>query len=96
MAFHDYIFIMDFVENLLRTVVSYTDQTLTIPFNEHILNFAEPFKRITIKNAVIEFAHIQEEDLQENTIDATLNKLNISSNKTDSLGKKIYSIFLVW
>lgn len=93
-AYHDYIFIMDFVEKMLKEMVSATDATLKIPFGDHTIDFASPFKKISIKNAVLEYAQILEHDLSEECIDATLRKHTITVVQKDaSLGQKIYALF---
>ncbi len=94
MAYHDYIFIMDFVENLLKKIFRATDNSLKIPFGEHVLDFELPFKKLSIKNAVLEYGGYSEQDLSIQFIDKLLAKHGIVlENKESSLGQKIYSLF---
>jgi len=94
MAHHDYIFAMDFVEQLLRKVVMTSCGSLTIPFNQHMLDFANPFKRISLKDAVLEYTNIAPHELNEESIDATLAAHGVTKiHATASVGEKIYAIF---
>lgn len=94
-AYKDYNFAMDFVEEMLRAVVKEAcNGSLEIPYLEYNLNFGAPFKRISLKNAVIEYTDITDADLQASTIDATLKKHGcVCANKNASIGEKIYALF---
>ncbi|MCL5875878.1 MAG: lysine--tRNA ligase [Candidatus Dependentiae bacterium] len=93
-ANENYVFAMDFTEEMLRTAALQACETLQLPFGEHMLNFEQPFKRITLKEAVIEFAGIQPHELSEENIDATLKAKKVSlEQKGASLGQKIYALF---
>jgi lysyl-tRNA synthetase, class II len=94
MAYHDYIFIMDFVEQLLKKIVSETDASLQAPFGNHILDFAAPFKKLTVKKSVMEYGNFTEQDLSSGFIDALLHEQAIVlDNKEASLGQKIFALF---
>lgn len=93
-ANENYVFAMDFTEEMLRTAALQACGTLQLPFGEHMLNFEQPFKRITLKEAVIEFAGIQPHELSEENIDVTLKAKKVSlEQKGASLGQKIYALF---
>jgi lysyl-tRNA synthetase class 2 len=94
MAHKDYHFIMNFVEKLLRFVVEHSCNDLHVPFGEHIIDFSKPFKKLSVRNAVIEIGGIAETDLSENRIEATLQKYGIKLEQTNaSLGQKIFALF---
>lgn len=94
MANHDYLFIMDFVEQLLRKIMSDTDVSLKIPFGEHILDFSVPFQRFTVKESVIHFGNYTQQDLSGELIDKTMHEQAIVlENKEASLGQKIFALF---
>ena len=93
-ANENYVFAMDFTEELLRVAAQKACNSLQLPFGEHMLNFEQPFKRITLKEAVIEFAAVQPHELLEENIDATLKAKKVSlAQKGASLGQKIYALF---
>ncbi len=93
-AHENYVFAMDFTEEMLRMAAQKASNSLQLPFGEHMLNFEQPFKRITLKEAVIEFAAVQPHELLEESIDATLQAKKVSlAQKDASLGQKIYALF---
>jgi lysyl-tRNA synthetase class 2 len=94
MANHDYLFIMGFVEEMLRTMMLESCGSLKVPFGDHILDFGLSFKRLSIRDSVLEIGGLQEKDIQEKTIDATLKKYTVKmANKKASLGEKIFALF---
>lgn len=94
MAHKDYHFAMNFVEELLRTVIQQSCGTLQIPYAEHTLDFSSPFKRISIYNSVIELGGLNEkDDLALDRIDATLNHHNINLRTGVSYEEKVYALF---
>ncbi|MEX0940162.1 MAG: lysine--tRNA ligase [Candidatus Babeliales bacterium] len=94
MAHQDYHFIMGFVENLLRTVIKESCGILQVPFGEHIIDFEKPFKRISIRDSVIEIGGLSQKDILESNIDETLKKHSVKlANKNASIAEKIYALF---
>ena len=93
-AHENYVFAMDFTETMLRAAAQEACNTLQLAFGQHILNFEQPFKRITLKEAVIEFAGVQPHELSDEYIDATLKAKGVALPQKDaSLGQKIYALF---
>ncbi len=94
MANHDYIFIMDFVESLLKTIIRTVDEAGKIPFGEHTLDFGVPFAKMSIKEAVMKYGKFTEADLTEDHIDSILHdQAIVLENKEASLGQKIFALF---
>ncbi|MBA3751201.1 lysine--tRNA ligase [Candidatus Dependentiae bacterium] len=91
-AYKDYHFSMDFVEDMLRTIVQAVCGLLEVSYAESVLDFGSPFKRISVHNAVIEYAGIGTEDLTEEKIDTTLRTHGVTT-KGHSLGEKVYALF---
>lgn len=93
-AHRDYFFAMDFVEALLRTVVTETDVSLKIPYGERTLDFSVPFTRLTVKDSVKKYGKYTDKDLSIESIDTTLHEQAIVlENKVASLGQKIFALF---
>jgi lysyl-tRNA synthetase class 2 len=64
-AYRDYRHLMDFTEEMLRTVVQKVHGTLQIPYAESVIDFAQPFARLTIVEAIRKFhPHFSAADLQ--------------------------------
>ena len=45
MAHHDYIFVMDFVETLIQTVIQKINNTTMVTWKEHVIDFSRPFEK---------------------------------------------------
>lgn len=93
-AYHDYHYIMDFVEAMLKNIVQASTGSLQVTFGEYILDFAKPFKKLTIKEAVMEFGGFKESDLTDQHIPSLLKKQGIVlENKQASIGQQIFALF---
>lgn len=94
MAHHDYIFIMDFVEKLLRKLIETVNTSLQVHFGVHAIDFGVPFKKLSVKNAVMLYGGYTEHDLSEESIDTILHEQAIVlENKEVSLGQKLIALF---
>jgi lysyl-tRNA synthetase class 2 len=93
MAHHDYVFIMGFVEELIRTVIRTTSESLKIQYGDCIIDFSKPFERISPHDAILKYSNISKEDLEENTINTTLKRYDIAIDKTWGHNQKIFAIF---
>lgn len=80
-AHHDYIWMMNFIENLLRTTALAVRGVTHLPFKEKTLDFGAPFLRMTMQEAVAKAAGCSAKDLTEDTIDAIANKHGITRNE---------------
>ncbi len=93
-AYHDYIFIMDFVESMLKKIVLASIGSLQVPFGEQVIDFAQPFKKLTIKEAVMEFCGYTEHDLTDQNVPVLLQKHGIVlENKQASVGQQMFALF---
>ena len=94
MAHEDYKFSMDFVEDLLKTIIHKISDSLLLQYGDKTLDFSKPFKRMTVKQSVIEVGGFREEDLQADSIDKIIEKHNVKVvRKNASLGEKIFAMF---
>ncbi|MCL4801156.1 MAG: lysine--tRNA ligase [Burkholderiales bacterium] len=51
-AYRDYRYLMDFTEEMLRTVVRNVLGTLQVPYAESVIDFSQPFARLTVVEAI--------------------------------------------
>ncbi len=94
MAYEEYHFIMGFVEDLLRLLAREVCGSLEVPFGEYTLNFAEPFLRMTMREALITYGNMHDEDLNTSLIGKTLERFSIKHiHPQASHGEKIYALF---
>jgi lysyl-tRNA synthetase, class II len=92
MAHQDYEYMMGFVQELLQTIVQTVCGTLIVPYGDTTINFSVPFKKLRVRDAVLEYTDCTEADLRSDTIDATLSKYDTECQGS-SLGTKIYALF---
>lgn len=94
MAHQDYHFIMQFVETMLREMVQKTCGTLQVRFGDALLDFAQPFARMSAQQALIEHGKLTKEQLEPQAIDATIKRYNITlPTPHASHGQKIFALF---
>ncbi len=90
----DYHFAMNLVEDLIRSVAKQVDGKLQLPYGNHVLDFEKPFTRISIKNAVLKFGNLTEQDLYDDKIDQVLENKKVKFDKKNgSINEKIYALF---
>lgn len=93
-AYLDYHFMMNFVEELLRTIVQQVVGSLQVAFGSHVLNFGAPFKKITMLEAIMEVDGCERRALEPDVIDNILHKHHLkTANKHASWGEKINLLF---
>ena len=93
-AYQDYIFIMDFVESMFKKMVLASTGSLQVPFGEQVIDFEQPFKKLTIKEAVMEYGEYTEHDLTDQNVPVLLQKHGIVlENKQASVGHKLFALF---
>jgi len=93
-AHKDYHFVMNFVEQLLRKAVLETCGELIIPFGDLELDFASPFARLSMRDAVIKYGKLKPEDIAEGNIDRVIKEHGVRLNNTKaSWGEKLMALF---
>ena len=93
-AHHDYNWMMDFSEAMIQYIVQKVKNDMVVPFGEHQIDFGMPFERIAMRDAVIKYGRVSEQELSKESIDATIKKHAISFDRKDaSWGEKLYILF---
>lgn len=62
-AYADYKDVMNFVEDMITDVTEKVCGSLEIPYGEHTVNMAKPWKRLTMREALLEIGGAVESDL---------------------------------
>ncbi len=94
MAHEDYHFVMNFVENLIRSLVLKICGNLKVPFGQHTLDFEPSFARMNAETALVRYAGLSEHDLFPSVIDTTLTSHHIKLPHAQvSQGQKIFTLF---
>ncbi|GAB4391431.1 MAG: lysine--tRNA ligase [Gammaproteobacteria bacterium] len=94
-AYADYVDAMDVTEELIKTVVQRVCNTQQLTYQEHNINFHLPFKRLSLKQAILEYnSNIAPEMLDDaNQARVLAEKLGIHLKPIDGLGKIQLEIF---
>ncbi len=94
LAHHDYKYMMNFVEELFRSVIIKSCGSTLAPFGDHVIDFGKPFARINVQTAITSYSNYTIEDIAPDAIDATLIKAQVHiANKDASYAQKLFSLF---
>ena len=93
MAHKDYLFIMDFVENMLKHLMQKVCHTLKISFGEYCIDFNNSFQRLSPQEALVKYSSITAHELDATVIDSTLAAYNITPTAAWSQGEKVFALF---
>ena len=94
-AYQDHIYLMDLTETLIRDIAAKVLGATEITYQEHKINLANPFLRLSITQAIKKF-HPEYTDLQLNDRAFLINKLetlNVSYKPEDEIGGLQLSLF---
>ena len=91
----NYIDMMDTTEGLLKYVVNEVKGKSLINYQGHDLDFGKPFKRITLKNSILEHERsLKKDDINDiDKLTKFCNKENIDISKYSSIGEIQFSLF---
>ena len=92
-AYKDYIWMMEFVENLINHVVLDVFGTTKLAFQDHELDFKAPWRRLTMFNAIEEYTGIDVSKMDEETLRKKVRKLEIEEDSSMGYGRLIDEIF---
>lgn len=91
-AYHDYQWMMDFIEKLIQSIIKQTGLSDKVAFGEHMLDFGS-FERLSMQDAVIKYTKVTKAALMDD-IDAVLNLHNLKPvRKGASWGEKLLVLF---
>jgi lysyl-tRNA synthetase, class II len=92
-AYKDYIWMMKFVEKMLEKVSTRVNGTTVVKIGENEVNFAGPYRRLPILEAIREYAGVDVKGMNEEELRATCKKLNVEVEPSFGKGKLIDAIF---
>jgi lysyl-tRNA synthetase class 2 len=94
-TYSNYLDMMDLTEDLLKNVVNSVKEKLIINYQGQDLDFGKPFKKITLKNSILE----NTKDIASSLIDDTeaitdyCRKIGIDADSLKTLGEMHFAIF---
>lgn len=92
-AYKDYNWMMDFTEQLLEYCAVAVNGTSEATFGEHKINFKAPYKRVTMRQSIIDFTGFDIAGKSEDELRAAARGMNIAVDETMGKGKLIDEIF---
>jgi lysyl-tRNA synthetase class 2 len=92
-SYKDYNWMMDFCEQLLEHCAIAVNGTSEATFGEHHIDFKAPYKRITMRDSILEFTGFDIYDKTENEIREAAKAMHIEVDETMGKGKLIDEIF---
>ena len=92
-AYKDYLWMMDFTEEMIEKVALAVHGTTTVPFGDKEISFERPFKRITMRDAIKEHTGVDIDGMDENSLREACKKLHIEVDESMGKGKLIDELF---
>jgi len=92
-SYKDYNWMMDFCERLLEHCTTAVNGTTEVTFGKHKINFKAPYKRITMRDSILEFTGFDIYNKTEAEIREAAKAMDIEVDETMGKGKLIDEIF---
>ena len=93
-AYADYELLMDFTEEMVTTIAEHVVGTLEVPWGEKTINFGRPWKRLTMRDAILGYSDLTEDDLSSRErMEAAGEKVGVQRIKERSDGKLLEELF---
>jgi lysyl-tRNA synthetase class 2 len=92
-AYKDYYWMMDFVEEMIEKVTTDLHGTTKIPLGEKEIDFKRPFKRMTMIGTIKEYTGIDISGMNEGQLRKVCKDLHIEVDETMGKGKLIDELF---
>ena len=92
-AYKDYNWMMDFTERLLEHCAVAVNGTSEATFGEHKIDFKAPYKRVTMRQSIIDFTGFDIDGKSEDELREAAKGMGIEVDETMGVGKLIDEIF---
>ena len=92
-AYKDYVWMMNFVEEMLERVAMAVNGTTELTIGGRAISFARPFRRVTMTDAIREKTGFDITGKSEEELREACRKLNVETDETMGKGKLIDAIF---
>ncbi len=92
-AYKDYVWMMEFVEDMLETICMDVLGTTDVQIGENKVSFKKPFKRISMIDAIKEHTSIDIAPMNESELLETCKTLGVETDESMGKGKLIDEIF---
>ncbi|MBP5984483.1 MAG: lysine--tRNA ligase [Fluviicola sp.] len=92
-SYKDYNWMMDFTESLLEHCATAVNGTTEATFGTHNINFKAPYKRVTMRQSIIDFTGFDIDGKSEDELRTAALEMGIQVDETMGKGKLIDEIF---
>jgi lysyl-tRNA synthetase class 2 len=92
-AYKDYLWMMEFVEQMVNAVVNDVLGTTKISFQGQEIDFKAPWKRLTMFEGIKKYTGIDISNMNEDELRKTVRELNLEEDSTMGYGKLVDEIF---
>lgn len=92
-AYKDYNWMMEFTEQLLEHCAMAVNGTTIATFGEHTIDFKAPYKRVTMRQAIIDFTGFDIHQKTEEELRSAAQSMGIEVDQSMGKGKLIDEIF---
>ncbi|MBN1416069.1 MAG: lysine--tRNA ligase [Bacteroidales bacterium] len=92
-AYKDYLWMMDFVEEMIEKVALDLHGTTKIPYGKQIIDFSRPFKRMSMVDAIKQYTGVNVRDMREEQLRTVSRNFDIETDATMGTGKLIDKLF---
>jgi len=92
-SYKDYNWMMEFTENMVEYVANAVNGTTEAIFGEHKIDFKAPYKRVTMRQSIIDFTGFDIKDKTEQELYDAAKGMGIDVDDTMGVGKLIDEIF---
>ena len=92
-AYKDYFWMMEFVEKMLERVALALHNKTALQVGEREIDFRSPFRRLTMSDAIKQYAGVDISGKSEDELRLICKELNIETDPTMGAGKLIDAIF---
>lgn len=92
-AYKDYNWMMSFTEQLLEYCATAVNGTTVCTFGEHTIDFKAPYKRVTMRQAIIDFTGFDIQGKSEEELRSAAKEMGLEVDETMGKGKLIDEIF---
>ena len=92
-AYKDYFWMMDFTEKLVEKVALELHGTTKVPMGDKVIDWKRPFRRLTMLDAIREYAGVVVSDMDEDQLRKTCRDLGVPVTPSMGKGKLIDALF---
>lgn len=92
-AHQDYVYSMNFVEAIIKHAAQTALGTTTVQYGNITLDFSKPFRRISIKDAILEYGKLSEDQISKEKIDTVLKDNKLGHMSKALYGEKLLALF---